>query len=191
MSAEETPAALAHVLPGVRTDDDGDARQRVERAYESARGDVYRVALRLGGGQRAFAEDVTQDVFVQLLGAIRGLDDRDALGGWLYRVTVNASLGRLRRDRLRRSVLEWLGRAQPSSAEPERAWEARSELARVLETIESLPPKERVVLILLHLEERSQAEIAAILGHSKGYVSKLVDRAHLRIRARGWEVRDG
>lgn len=173
-----------------RVDEDDRVDRPLGPIYTRARDDVFRTALRYGAGDRDFAEDVTQDVFVRLMGALGRLDDRDELGGWLYRVTVNLCLNRLQRERARRTLLGLLGRGLPSTVVPERVSEARSELARVLETIEALPPKERVALTMLHVDGRSQNEIAEVLGHSKGYVSKLVDRAHARVRARGWEVRD-
>ena len=43
-----------------------------------------------------------------------------------------------------------------------------------LERLEQLPPRERVVLCMLHLDGLRQIEIAEVLGLSKGQVSKLV-----------------
>lgn len=159
------------------------AAERVAEAYAEHRDLVFRLALRYGAGRRAFAEDVTHDVFVKLLRAIDTLEDRGALGGWLYRVTTNLCLSRLERERFRRSVLELIGRAEPSTPSLEATCVVKDELTRAIATLEALPPKERVVLTMLHLDDRSQAEICQILGLSKGYVSKLVDRGTERIRA--------
>lgn len=166
-------------------------RARVLRLYARHKGEVYRLALRYGAGDRAFAEDVTQDVFVRMMTHLDRLDDPDDLGGWLYRVTTNRCLSRLRQERLRSSVLRLLGRA---TVAPEPALErhtiAKDTLARTLEAVRALPPKERVAFGMRHLDGKEVAEIGAVMGHSKGYVSKLLTRASARLRAAGWEVDD-
>jgi RNA polymerase sigma-70 factor (ECF subfamily) len=161
---------------------------RVERLYARHRDRVFRLALRYGAGDAAWAEDVTHDVFVRLLGAIDHLHDDDELAGWFYRVTTNRCLSRLRRDRVRRSVATVLALFQPRPPTPDRTFEARSELERTLAVVRDLPPKERVAFLMLHLDGKTQNEIAEIMGHSKGYVSKLLHRASERVRSAGYEV---
>lgn len=131
---------------------------------------------------------MTHDVFVRLLHALDRLEDEDDLGGWFYRVTTNRCLSRLERDRVRRSILSVLPFFEPEASDPEREVAARSELDRTLAVVRSLPPKERVAFSMLHLDGKSQNEIADLMGHSKGYVSKLIRRATARVRAAGWEV---
>jgi RNA polymerase sigma-70 factor (ECF subfamily) len=69
--------------------------------------------------------------------------------------------------------------------------EDREEARRALQLVERLPARERVVLWMALVDERSQREIAGALGLSEGYVSKLLDRAKARVRREGWEVEDG
>ncbi len=66
--------------------------------YQEHRGRVYHLCLRLGAGNVAWAEDATQDVFVKLLAELPRLSATEDLGGWIYRVTVNTCLSRLRRE---------------------------------------------------------------------------------------------
>jgi len=169
----------------------GDSAEAVERLYAAHKHAVFRLALRYGAGDRAFAEDVTHDVFVRLLRAFHRLDHDEDLGGWLYRVTTNRCLSRLRTEQVRRSVLGLLGldprREAPGLAE---RVEARDALTRTLAAVERLPPKERVAFGMKFLDGKSQNEIADTMGHSKGYVSKLLSRATERLRAEGWEVND-
>lgn len=138
------------------------------------------------------AEDITQDVFLKLLGRLEDLEQPDDLGGWLYRVTVNLSLDRLRRER------SWLGRfstlwAAGQSAEApalDRLLEGKQTQQKAMEALERLPPKERVVLSMRLVDDKSQREIAAVLGLSEGYVSKLLTRAKEQVKREGWEVDD-
>ncbi len=157
--------------------------------YRAERERVYAWALRYSGGRGAWAEDVTHDVFLQLHRNLRRLDLAD-VGAWLYRVTANVALNRLRRE------ASWVGRlgrlltfGEPTR--PDEALERQDDAAAALRLLDTLPPKERMVLSMQVLDGLSQREIARTLGFSEGYVSKLLARAWKTIRAAGWEVDDG
>lgn len=164
----------------------------IEACYRAHHADVYRWSLRLCSGRQALAEDITQDVFLKLFGALERLERPEDLGGWLYRVTVNLTLDRLRRER------SWLGRfstlfsAGLSEEAPalDRLFEGKEAQRRAMEIMERLPPKERVVLSMRLVDDKSQREIAAVLGLSEGYVSKLLSRATEQVKREGWEVDD-
>ena len=164
----------------------------IEACYRAHHTDVYRWSLRLCSGRRAMAEDITQDVFLKLLGRLEELEQPEDLGGWLYRVTVNLALDRLRRER------SWLGRfstllAAGLSTEAhalDRLLEGKQTQQKAMEALERLPPKERVVLSMRLVDDKSQREIAAVLGLSEGYVSKLLSRAKEQVKREGWEVDD-
>ncbi len=165
-------------------------RLTFEACYQAHRHRIYALGLRYGRGREMWAEDLAQDVFMKLLKELPQLEDHADLGGWIYRVATNAALSRLRRER---SVLRSVHRLF-SDDELEEAPEDRvemSENAREAEKLlETLPPKERIALSMKVLDGRSQREIADLLGHSEGYVSKLLARAWERIRAAGWEMDD-
>lgn len=155
----------------------------VERLYRRHRTRVFQIALRYGGGDAGFAEDVLQDVFVSALQVLDRLEDTDALDGWFYRVTTNRCLSRLRKERfLERSPFRFFLRqgSEPPSAAA--VTELHDDVRRVLARLGALSPKERVVLCMVHLDDKPQQEVAAILGLSKGYVSKLLARAEARLR---------
>jgi RNA polymerase sigma-70 factor (ECF subfamily) len=163
-----------------------------EVAYDAHRRDVYRWAMRFAGGRTGWAEDLTHDVFLKLLEHLPMLDASTNLGGWLYRVTANLALTRLRRDR---SLASRLGRffteeqEEPVEA-PDAGLALREEAAEALAALRSLPPREAVVLTMKVVDGKSQKEIADALEMSEGYVSKLVTRGWERLRAAGWEVSD-
>lgn len=164
-----------------------------EEAYDAHWERVFHLCLRYGAGNASWAEDVTHDVFVKLLEHLPRLADPGDLGGWLYRVATNQALSRLRREK---SFLSWWRRAQhepvrEADPAPDRLFEGREAAAAALEAIESLPPRQRVVMCMKLLDGKSQQEIARTLSMSKGYVSKLVARATEQMRAAGWEVEDG
>jgi RNA polymerase sigma-70 factor (ECF subfamily) len=171
---------------------DEPAKERVaisaEELYLRHKDEVYRVCLRLGAGNVAWAEDATHDVFIKLMERLPQLTDHQQLGGWVYRVAANTCLSRLKRDgsvwsKVRCAVL---GRGQRATPTPERELELRQELAEVVKTLKEMEPKERVVFCMRYLDQRPQQEIARTLDLSKGYVSKLLKRARVRIVQAGF-----
>jgi RNA polymerase sigma-70 factor (ECF subfamily) len=170
-----------------------EARARaVELAYRQHHRLVYRVALRYGKGDASWAEDVTHDVFLDLHRALPALHDLDDLEGWLYRATTHRAMNRLRRERfLALPPVRWLLGAQKAEPPPPEAQLiARDDLRRAFEALDALPVKERVAFSMYYLDDRDQEEIGRILGHSKGYVCKLIQRAVTRLRGAGWEIAD-
>jgi RNA polymerase sigma-70 factor (ECF subfamily) len=160
-----------------------------ERAYGAHRRDVYRWALRFAGGRSGWAEDLAHDVFIKLLEQLPRLDASADLGGWLYRVTANLALSRLRRDRsLASRLARFFTQEEDCGAAPDDPLTLREDAAAVLEALQRLPPREAVVLTMKLVDGKSQKEIAEALEMSEGYVSKLVARGAERIRAGGWEV---
>ena len=163
---------------------------RVELLYREHRDLVYRLALRYGGGNAAWAEDVTQEVFLGLFEVVHRLDGRDGLDAWFYRVTINRCLNRLRRERVRNAApVRWLlGKSAREPVDPERQTAARQGLSQAWSVLDELPPKERVAFCMYYLDGKRQQEIGEILGHGKSYICKLIKRAEGRVRALGWEV---
>jgi RNA polymerase sigma-70 factor (ECF subfamily) len=187
-----TDAAALESLMGLRAHGEAvdDPSAEIATIYRRHRDLVLRLALRYGGGQRAWAEDVTHDVFVGLFSSLATLDRREEMEGFLYRATTHRCLTKLRRERLF-SILtaKWLFGDDERHAEP--ALIAREDLRRALASLELLPPKERVAFSMYYLDGKEQDEIGAVLGHSKGQISKLIARAVAKLRARGIEVPDG
>lgn len=188
----EPPAASPEARPGADAQADDRAATQVEALYLRHHRFVFGLALSYARGRRAWAEDVTHDVFIDLLKALPSLSDLHALEGWLYRATIHRSLKRLRRERfLSLPAVRWLlGERDEEPVHPESAAAARHDLERALLALEDLPPKERVAFMMFHLDGKSQDEIGTVLGHKKSYVCKLIQRATDRLRALGWEVPD-
>jgi RNA polymerase sigma-70 factor (ECF subfamily) len=166
---------------------------QIEALYRKHHRLVYHLGLRYGRGDVAWAEDVTQEVFVHLFDVIKGLRDLDDMEGWLYRATTNRCLNRLRRDRfLSLAPVRWLlGEQQREPQPPESLAIARDDLRRVLGVLGELSPKEQVAFAMYFIDGKEQDEIGRVLGHSKSYVCKLIKGAVAAMRARGLEVGDG
>lgn len=130
---------------------------------------IYRVAWRVVRDDD-LAEDVAQETFIKVFRHIRRFEGRSSLYTWIYRITVNIALNKLKRDRFRRMVpLGDIVRRDPrGSSDPSRR-ALDSELAeRIDEAVSSLPEKQRAVFVLKFYEGLSHKEIAGIVGSSVG-----------------------
>lgn len=157
--------------------------ETLDRLYRSHHREVFHLALRYGLGDEAWAQDVVHDVFAKLLDRLPSLENHEQLDGWLYRVTTHLCLRKLRRDRFLRHdvVRRLLSSRDHESPSVEGQVFARCELERTRRVLADLPPRERAVVCMCHLDGKSQREICEILGLSKGYVSKLLARGTARL----------
>jgi RNA polymerase sigma-70 factor, ECF subfamily len=152
------------------------------RALEEVLGVVYDrtypLALRLLG-DRADAEDATQEA---LLAVVRGLprfDGRSAFATWTYRVATNACLDELRRRRRRPVTTELAD--DPSTAAtpgPETAVDDREEIQAALA---ALPEAFRVAVVLRDLCDLEYAEIAEVLDLPAGTVRSRIARGRAQL----------
>lgn len=156
----------------------------LEALYEAHYAMVFHLALRIGKGCLAWAEDITQDVFLRLYKQLDRDEPIDNIEGWLYRTTTNRGLSRLRRDRFLDAapIRLLLGSRQRSPATPEELGVVGDELSWVFSIVNAAPAKQRVCFYMYHVDQRSLVEIGATIGHSKGYVCKLIKRLETQIR---------
>lgn len=101
-----------------------------------------------------WAEDITQDAFVQLLKHWKKVARYDRPGAWVRRVAIRLAIEALRRERLR-SLLE-------RDTEPSLAPQPAD--VDVIRAIEKLPGMQRAAIVLFYFEDRPLAEISDILG---------------------------
>ena len=127
----------------------------------------------------AEAEEVLHDVFTSLLLNPDQFSGRCSPMTFLYRMTTNCALGRLRSRRTHRRLLEAEHGAseEPSHGSPE----ARVELQ---EWLASLPDELAQLAIYHYLDELTQDEIASVLGCSRQWVGKLIARLRAPARRR-------
>lgn len=144
---------------------------------------------------RSEAEDLTQDVFTRLLGAVaRGrIEDSEA---FVFRVAANLLADRARRHARRGASLSLdLGAAEDAvivdlarefveERDPERVLLGRDNLRRVLDALGELGERTRDIYILFRLEHVKQRDIAALYGISASTVEKEIMRATLHLATR-------
>lgn len=137
---------------------------------------VYQTSLRLVGS-RADAEDVTQEVFLRLAGALRGFTGGpSSFPGWIRRVAVRETLMRMRSGRRRREV----------DVDEVASLVARPDDALNRLTIEMalarLSAEHRTVFLLKEVEGLSHAEIAELVGITVANSEVRLHRARRELR---------
>jgi RNA polymerase sigma-70 factor (ECF subfamily) len=140
---------------------------------------VYRTAYGITGRVED-AEDVVQTLFLRLLKRERPRDFLKHPKAYLYRAAVNLSLTVVQ-TRQRRASLEASEELATSIAA--RASNRTEELhLKLYEAIARLKPKAASILILRYLHNYSDAEIAKLLGTSRGVIAVTLYRSRARLR---------
>jgi RNA polymerase sigma-70 factor (ECF subfamily) len=132
---------------------------------------------------REAAEDVAQDVFINVWRALPGYDGRASLSTWIYSITRNASVSALRALRPLSSLSEPDVMAAVESAVAAPVTDAAIDSAGLKRLIDQLPLKQRQVITLFYMEEQSHEEVAAMLAMPVGTVKTLLHRARARLSA--------
>jgi RNA polymerase sigma-70 factor (ECF subfamily) len=135
--------------------------------------------------QREEAFDVTQDAFVAAYLHLHELDDPRRFGGWLARIVVNRCVSWRRRRRVQVPLDDPAARdvPAPDGDEPETAAERAEARAALRQALFELPPPQRIVLWLHHLEGLRYREIAETLGLPVTTVKGRVQEGHRRLGA--------
>ena len=144
---------------------------------------VFGHALRMLGGDRAEAEDVTQEAMLRLWRAAPGWRIGEAkVSTWLYRVTANLCIDRIRR---RRGSADLDSVPEPVDDAPSAATglqqQARAEALQ--EALNGLPDRQRQAVILRHIEGLANPEIAQIMDIGSRAVESLVARGKRALEA--------
>jgi len=125
---------------------------------------VYSIALRVTGDPST-AEEVAQDVFLELHRSVDQLVGADHIRYWLRRVATHRSIDAIRRNSIRPEAAaeEW---EDDQSVEDDAPISSIRLQARLDELLRALPEPMRVVVVLRYQEEMLPDEIARMLGKS-------------------------
>ena len=132
---------------------------------------------------RPDAEDLVQDTLLKVWRTGGAFDPgRGSLDGWILLVARGIAIDLLRRRSTEARKLAAQGRPSEASQEPGPDWHAEVHdlFRRASDEMERLPQRQRSVLELRYLGERSTGEVAEIMGIPRGTVKS---RAHAGIAA--------
>jgi RNA polymerase sigma-70 factor (ECF subfamily) len=156
---------------------------------------VFRILLRMLG-RREEAEDMAQEVFVQVFKAVGTFRGDSRLSTWIYRITVNLCKNRLKYLRRRKSEAQdeyealaehaelsaGSGMTSGDIARPDQMAEGH-QLERALQScILELEPDFREVLILRDVEDLTYEELCQVTGLPEGTVKSRLHRARAMLK---------
>ena len=164
-----------------------------EKAFEELlrtyRTSVFSICLRMVRN-RTVAEDIAQEVFIRVFGALDRYDPSYPFASWLHRITSNLCIDHLRKEKDRAYSLDQpiggedddlLIQIPSPEAGPDRRMESREMMAILEEAMGMLPEQYRIILILRHQEQLSYEEISNTLSIPLGTVKARIHRARLMI----------
>jgi DNA-directed RNA polymerase specialized sigma24 family protein len=174
LDSDLPPETLARARAGAV-----DAQEAIYRAYQRP---VRTLARRLVVGV-AVAEDLAQDVFVEVLTRLDQYDGYGSFAGWVRSITVNKCLMHLRSPW--RRARSWLGAAGEGAGDE---WQERGsppvtgDAVDLERALARLGDTARAVVWLHDVEGYTHAEIGRLLGGTASFSKSQLARAHARLR---------
>ncbi|RKD90579.1 RNA polymerase sigma factor [Mangrovibacterium diazotrophicum] len=138
------------------------------------------------------AEDLAQEIFVELYHSLHKFRGESKLSTWIYRIAVNRSLNFVR-DNKRRKFFRSVGISLGDETKvdvPDESWSSRPDhevendqrRTNLYKAINSLPERQRVAFTLSKLEDLAYQDIAEVMGLSLSSVESLIHRAKLGLQ---------
>lgn len=140
------------------------------------------------------AEDLTQEVFLEIYHSVGHFKSNAKLSTWLYRIAVNKCLEELRRRKQQKRAAFFKGLLGLGSEEveaqakhfnhPGYEAEEQEKAATLYETIDGLAENQKIAFTLTQIDGHSYAETAEIMGMTMSSIESLVFRAKANLKKR-------
>lgn len=153
---------------------------------------IYTLALRMTGS-REDAQDLAQEAFLSAWRALSSFKGDATFSTWVYRLTSNACIDHLRKQKRRQEVVQTqsLDDEERGSIDlPDRRFDPQTELERgelraaVERGLAALPDHQRQILVMRELSGLSYQEISDVLQMDLGTVKSRIARARSALRKR-------
>jgi len=135
------------------------------------------------------AADVAQESLLRVWKALSGYDQRASLSTWIYTITRNRCLTAIERRRDQNSLSDPAVEQAAEAAMTATPETGQDQLDLLRELVDALPERYRQALTLYYYQEKSVAEVAAMLGQAEGTIKTNLHRARAllseRVRALG------
>jgi RNA polymerase sigma factor (sigma-70 family) len=143
-------------------------------------------------GNMEDAEDLSQEIFLDIIDSMNSFKRSSSLSTWIYRITVNKSLNMVRKQKRQGMMarLESLFRhpgergtgthPEPSVPAADLEHQEKRELLRL--AISRLPENQRIAFILSKFDDQTYKQIAEIMKIGLPAVESLIYRARLNLQ---------
>ncbi len=152
---------------------DTDAMEMVYTGYKTP---LFSIAYRFAG-THSLAEDLLHDIFINIFKYIKKLKSTEAFNSWVYRVAINTCMSYARQRKKRKEIS--LNEINAADIPDPVQQHGQHYLEKA---IQSLPPKQKSVLILHDIIGFTHAEIADIMKFSEGTSKSQLFKARMKIR---------
>ena len=161
--------------------DTPEQKSKFQMIYENYTGQILQTAHSLARNHMD-AEDIAQDVFIQVFESLGKFRFESKLSTWLYRIAVNRSINHCKSPRgraIKVDIESWKQQEVAQSVEmpQQQLLEEQEQLELLHRAIDRLPENQRTALILNKYEELSYKEIAEVMGVTLSSVESLLFRA--------------
>ena len=156
--------------------------------YDAAVGDVFRYVHRATAGDRALAEDLTQETFMAAVRSFNGGQPDAFTMPWIIGVARHKLIDHYRRQsrEQRKLVMVW-----NAGARDEPALDLHDlTVAESMQMLRDLPPMHRVILVLRYIDDLPVAEVAKLIGRSLSATQSMIVRARASLEQNLQESRD-
>ena len=160
----------------------GGDREAFGELVEQYRDNVYRLAYRMCGNAYD-ADEAAQEAFVAAWRALPNFRGDAKFSTWLYRLTTNAAIDVMRREKRHQTVGdgEMVDLADDADS-PQETVERTEQQETVQKALATLSEEYREVLLLRYMEELDYAEIAEVLQLPSGTVKSRINRAKAALK---------
>ena len=137
------------------------------------------------------ADDITQDVFVQVYQSVSSFKGDSKFSTWLYRIVISKALDHVKKKKRKKRfafVQSLFGTASEEEIHPEEfnhpgvLMENRERAAELFKAMQQVPDNQRIAFTLHKLEAQKHQDIAAIMNISLTAVESLIARAKGNLR---------
>ena len=150
---------------------------------------VYNVALNYVRNIKD-AEEITQDVFVQVHGSLHRFKEKSTLKTWIYRITINKSLDFIKHKSSKKRFFIFGSKSENESEylnisnfeHPGVLLEQKENATILYATIDELPENQKTAFILSKIDGLSNPEISDVMQLSISSIESLVFRAKAALR---------
>ena len=161
----------------------GGDREAFGALVEQYRDNVYRLAYRMCGNAYD-ADEAAQEAFVAAWRALPNFRGDAKFSTWLYRLTTNAAIDVMRREKRHQTVGDGeMIEVADDADSPQETVERTEQQEAVQKALATLSEEYREVLLLRYMEEMDYAEIAEVLQLPSGTVKSRINRAKAALKA--------
>lgn len=142
-------------------------------------------------GNMEDAEDLSQEIFVEVIRSMPAFRQKSSLNTWIYRITINRALNYLKRKKRAQFIQywtdlspfqkEWVESSEKTDTSDEGGNEEENR-KHLFNAIAKLPENQRIAFVLAKLDDKSYSQVSEIMHVSLSSVESLVHRAKVNLK---------